>query len=185
MTKFFDAATKPPKGGWHFNIGGVRVEKYSESEILAELRKWRQNNGTYKGEDALVAELWTYYCGREPQRCKFGEPTVQAITPQASAVSRDLTPAVYGPWIWRFLNLAAVKFDREFFLRLCDQIIVMLDCPLCREEWRHILATEPPITLSDAREACEWVNRNHNRVNAKLGKQLFSYAQMMSEYGAP
>lgn len=184
MTKFFDAATRPPRGGWSFMIAGARVDRYSETEILSALRAWRVNNGTFQSEIALQEELWTYYCSREPERCGAKRGTV-AETPLAP---RELTKEVIGPWIWQFLNLAAVRWHpgmKDWFLSLCDMIIVLLDCPICRDEWRVLLAEHPPLDLSTRLQVCQWVNYVHERVNAKLGKSPYPYERMVREYGAP
>lgn len=186
--RFHNAHVIPPKGGWHYVLDGHRFDAYSEDDLVQEIRKYQRNNGVYKGEDAIVEALWRYLCRQEPNRCGDKQYMPSAEERAMPGAPRDLKPEVMGPWIWRFLNLAAVRWEpasHEFFLSVCDQIVVLLECPICREEWRRILATTPPTYISSRKQACEWVLGVHNSVNQRLGKTLFTYSQMVSEYGAP
>lgn len=184
IVKFYDRDVKPPKGGWHYVVNGQRIEGHSEGEVIGRIKQVRVNNGTYVSDKAIEAELWDYLCSRQPERCGRvnrapDQQRYQNIYP------RDITPAVYGPWIWQFLNFAAVRFDRDFFLHLCQQLVRMIDCPECRSEWQSILSADSPKDLSNAFEASHWVNKQHNRVNRKLGKPEYPYVAMIREYGAP
>jgi len=182
--KFFDAHVRPPRGGWTFTIAGRKVEKHSESEVISELRKWRQNNNTYVDDESLSREVWGYYCSREPERC--GQ-SASNVSPTA-IVPKDLTPEVVGPIIWKHLNLSAARWNpglREWFLSYLDIISVLIECPVCQNEWRSIVSEKSPVTLNSRLSVCQWVNWAHNRVNSKRGKSQFSYERMVIEYGAP
>lgn len=190
--RFFDASVRPPRGGWLFVVGGVQFEAYSEGDLVGEVAKWRRNNGTYVSDTSIEHEIWDYLCRREPDRC--GEtiyppaPAPEGTPAGALIVPREVTPAVQGPGIWLFLNTLAVQWApglHDYFLATCDAIIAMLECPECREEWRRLLADDPPLALGSKLQVCQWVNRNHNKVNAKLGKQEFPYWKMVTEFGAP
>lgn len=187
IVKFFNAHVIPPRGGWSFPINGQLVERHTESDIHAEVKRWRQNNGTFVSDEEITRELWAYYCKNQPERCGLSAKQV-ASTAASEVTPRDLTKEVIGPWIWQFLNLAAVRWQpgtHGFFLDLCDQIIVLLDCPICRNEWGHILHSRSPGPIKTRVQACEWANWAHNQVNARIGKNTYPYSRMVAEYGAP
>lgn len=185
IVKFTDRHVRPPRGQWSFPIQGELVTRYSEGEIIGEIRKWRQNNGTYIDDAAIERELWEYYCSRETKRCAGYQPRASQAQAVAPIVPRELTPEVQGPWIWQALNMAAVKFRKDFFLTLCDEVSFWLECPKCRNEWRSLLQEDPPEKLTSAKEACAWINKQHNRVNRRIGKAEFPYTEMVKIYGAP
>lgn len=188
--RFFDAHVRPPRGGWSFPFKGEVLTGYSESEIVDQIARVQRNNASFVSEAAISEELWAYYCRREPERCGLA-PTPPAPDGRPAPIDfmpRNVTPEVQGPPIWLFLNTLAVQWMpglHDYFLATCDAIIVMLECPVCREEWRKILADDPPAGLNAKYAVCQWVNRTHNRVNANKGKQDFPYWKMVTEFGAP
>jgi hypothetical protein len=183
IVKFHDVSVRPPRGGWHYKLAGQRIEANSQSELIALIRNHQKNNGVYNGDAEIERQLWQYYCLLEPSRCS-GSTTRQPRLEQPMKPV-EFTPKFYGPIIWRFLNFAAVRFNPEFFNRLCDALVAMIDCPECRDEWREILASEPPASLTTSHDACKWVLRQHNRVNAKLGKRTYTYAEAVAQYAFP
>jgi hypothetical protein len=188
MTRFFDAHIRPPKGGWSFPIGGTLVTRYSENDITDEIRKWRQNNGTYTSDAAITEELWAYYCARDPGRCGIRGEELKTLERAKALPPAEKTPEMQGRPIWMFLNTIAAQWlpgTHDYFLATCDAIIVILECPKCREEWRSLLAQFPPAALKSRFEVCRWVNKVHNEVNSRLGKSSYPYSRMVSEYAAP
>lgn len=186
IAKFFDAATKPPKGGWHFTLGELRFDGSNESEVMAKVKKWRQNNLTFVSDIDIEREVWAYWCARQPERCfQRGEKTAPAL---GTIKPAELTKQLQGPPIWTFLNTLAVVWEpglHPLFLNLCDSISVILQCPVCRFEWQSILRTNRPTNLASRLEVCRWVNDVHNQVNRSAGKPAYPYEQMVSQWGAP
>ena len=188
IAKFFDRQIKPPKGGWHFNLsGGVTLERHSESDILSALKAWRQNNRTFVSDLDLERELWTYYCSREPSRCK---PALSDASVQQSVTTGpvEVTKEMQGPPIWLFLNTLAAQWTpqlHDFFLSVCDNLSAILVCPICRSEWQRLCRNNSPRELSTRYAVCQWVNAVHNEVNGRLGKQVYPYSRMITEFGAP
>lgn len=186
IVRFFDVEIKPPRGGWAFPVGGTTVSRYSESEILTEVRKWRKNNGTFVSDDALLREMWQYWCAREPQRCGMLPADVAAAAKilQPRPVDKDLQ----GPPIWMFLNTLAVQWTEGFhpyFLMTCNAILGILECPDCMKEWRTLLNDYPPTSINSRVAACRWVNMVHNEVNKRKGGAIYPYERMVTEWGAP
>lgn len=186
IAKFFNAATKPPKGGWHFTLGEQRFDGSSESEVAAKLKKWRRNNLTFVSDVDIERELWAYWCGRQPERCYQRVDQTQVVL--GAVKPAELTKQLQGPPIWTFLNTLAAVWEpglHPLFLNLCDSISVILQCPLCRMEWQSILAEKRPTNLASRLEVCQWVNDVHNQVNSRAGKPNYPYEQMVSQWGAP
>lgn len=173
-------------GGWHYFYdpadGATMFKMASASEVIDELRRYRTNNRTLTGKEE--EEVWGYYCSRHPERCGQVVPAGGPVP----FLPRDQTPEFFGPIIWRFLNLAATRFDvigRDFFLATLLKTYDLMTCPDCREHWNEILGKENPSEIRDTKSACAWVNRIHNLVNARTGKAPYPYARMVTEYGAP
>jgi hypothetical protein len=181
VAKFHNRANVPPRGGWRYEVQGNSFEKYTEDDLISEIRAWRQNNGTFTSDAAIEAEIWQYFCAREPGRCGTGS-NAAAI---GNVVPRELSPVWYGPIIWRYLNFEAVRFEKSAFANICNRVLVLMDCPECVSEWSDILKAEPPSLLNTAYEACRWIWRQHNRVSAKKGKSEYTYERGVAEYGFP
>lgn len=186
MTKFHDAAERSPVGGWHFfydpSDGTTMFKKSSPDEVIDELVKYRRNNGQNFARASIEEQVWNYWCSRDPVRC--GQSAPSKVVP---FLPRDLTPKVFGPWIWPFLNLAAVRFDHigpERFFGILASVMQLMTCPECQKHWADILEANPP-EVNNAKEACQWVNRVHNLVNAITGAAQYGYEKMVVEFGAP
>lgn len=190
MIRFYDAQVRPPRGGWAYPVAGELVTAYSESELVDKIRKWEQNNGVFTTEADIQERLWEFFCDREPDRCgRHGVVSSIDRPPKPGlAVMADKTPELQGPPIWTFLNTLAAQWNpglHQYFLATVDAIIVILECPNCREEWRRIIGLHPPTDLATRLEVCHWVNDRHNDVNQRKGKSLFPYVRMVTEFGAP
>lgn len=187
IAKFFDRSIRPPRGGWHYNIpGGTLLERHSESEIIAAVKKWRQNNGSFVSDLDIERELWNYYCNREPVRCKAAKSDFVPDPVPAGPV--EVTREMQGPPIWLFLNTIAVQWTPElhdYFLRTVDTLSAIMVCPLCIQEWQTLCRTRNPRLITSRLGACQWVNAVHNEVNFRVGKSAYPYSRMVSEFGAP
>lgn len=186
IVKHFDTEIRPPRGGWSYPIAGEIVTKYSEGAIVGELKRWRVNNNTFVSDEALMREVWQYWCDREPERC--------GQLPGASSGSarlfqpRPVTKELQGPPIWTFLNTIAVQWTEglhPYFLATCNAILGVLECPDCRGEWRRLLNDYPPASIASRVAACQWVNLVHNEVNKRKGGSIYPYQRMVTEWGAP
>jgi len=188
IPKFHDAAERAPVGGWHYfynpSDGNTAFKLGSADEVIDELVKFRTNNRTFTSREDIEREVWRYYCSRHPDRCAQPIPA-EGVVPY---LPLDQQPEFFGPIIWRFLNLAATRYEftgRDFFMSLVQHTVNVISCPNCREEYIQLITEHPPTTISSTRQACEWVNMIHNFVNEKLDKQFYPYARMVTEYGAP
>lgn len=187
VNKFWNAASVPPRGGWHFTIQGERIERHSEGEIIDAIRKVRVNNGTFTSDADIERDLWRYYCAQEPKRCEqtsrhSREPAVVDVAP------REITKEFEGPKIWAFLNILAVVWEpslHNYFLQTVAAIVSVLQCPVCREEWRRTLAAFPVDSIQSRYDACRWVWTVHSSVNSRTEKAFYPYARMVTEWGAP
>lgn len=188
IPKFHDAAERSPIGGWHYYYNTLDrdtlFQRSSADEVIEELERYRRNNHTFTSRNDLEAEVWRYYCSRQPDRC--GQ--IDAPANPQPFLPNDQKPEFFGPIIWRFLNLAATRFQfagGDFFQQTIARVHDLMSCPTCREEWARILATNPTAGISTTLQACQWVNRVHNIVNLSKGKALYPYEQMVIDYGAP
>lgn len=186
IQKFHDAAERAPSGGWSYfydpSDGATMFKKSSPDEVIDEVVKYRRNNGQPHDRATIEAEIWRYYCSRHPERC--GGEAKSNVVP---FLPRDLKPADFGPPIWRFLNLAAVRFDHigpERFFQILASILPMMGCPECQAHWARIISDNPP-EVASAKEACRWVNKVHNLVNAITGAAQYSYEAGVTEFGFP
>lgn len=189
IAKFYDRQIKPPRGGWHFPLsGGNTLSRHSESDILAELKRWRKQNGTFVSDLDLERELWNYYCSREPARCRATTADAQKVASVSVSGPVEVTKEMQGPPIWTFLNTLAVQWTpglHDYFLATCDMLPAILVCPICTEEWRRLLRNRPPQALSTRFAVCQWLNAVHNEVNQRVNKPAYPYSRMVTEYGAP
>lgn len=187
IAKFWNRNTVPPRNGWHFTVGGQQITRYSENEILQELRQWRKNNGTYVSDAALEKEIWDYYCSREPERC--GTATVaNRSTATVTLVHKELSKEEIGRILWRHLNLFAASWTPQLkglFVQNVDVMLLLLSCPVCQNEWRQVVRDNPPHSISSRFQACQWAWNVHDQVNLRLGKTRYSYQQAAAEYGFP
>lgn len=188
ISKFHDASERAPVGGWHYfydpSDGSTMFKLGSADEVIEELVRFRSNNRTFTTREAIEREVWRYYCSRHPDRCGQTAPAEGA----KPFLPLDQQPEFFGPIIWRFLNLAASRFEfigRDAFMLILQHVLNLMACPDCRNEWATILATNPPTAINTTKDACRWVNEVHNLVNVRKGKSLFTYEQMVTDYGAP
>ncbi len=179
----------PPRGGWAIELDGRDYAAFSEGELVEKIARFRRNNGGDTNETNIRRTIWNVFCHREPQRCSDRRnPANEVAIAAAPVVQRDLKPEVMGPWIWQFLNLAAVRWNPGsslWFNSTLDMVTVLLECPICREEWRTVLHDNPPAGFQTPRDVCIWLNNAHNAVNIRIGKAIYPYYRMVSEYGAP
>lgn len=184
IAKFYNRETKPPRGGWKIVVDGVELLGWSEGELLEALARHRKRLGTFVSMLDCEREMWVHFCRREAKRCGL---TVDSQQP-GPAVPREIDKAFFGPIIWRMLNLAAATWTPEahrYFVDFCEYLLFTITCPECRTEWREILDSKPPTGLNTKQAICHWVNDRHNEINRRTGKAIFSYDQMVREYGAP
>lgn len=185
VVKFFDIDIRPPRGGWAYTYKGVPHSAHSEGELIESILALERNNGRQTPREEIEREIWTKYCANEPTRCGFLPHEVPA---QPALAPREVTKELQGPPIWGFLNTMAVQWQpgiREMFAGICEGIISIMVCPICRTEWRAILDAKHPGKLETRYEVCRWLWDAHNTVNSRAGKSFYSYERFVSEWGAP
>ena len=142
-------------GGWHYyydvNNRETLFRLYSPEAVQDEIIKYRTNNRTFTNAQDVERELWAYWCSLHPERC--GLPATPANA--GPLLPLDQRPEFFGPIIWRFLNLAASRFDetgKEFFLQLTGAIFSLMGCPDCRQEYASIVAVDPPSKVNSKKK---------------------------------
>jgi hypothetical protein len=189
IPKFFDAEIRPPVGGWHYFTNpsnhNTLFRKQSADAVIDEIQRYERNNGKQRPREEIEREVWQYWCSLQPERCGGAPQQAGGIVPM---LPKDIGKEFFGPIIWRFLNLAAVRFEftgRDYFLSTVQHVHNLMTCPTCRQHWLHLLEKYPPTRITTTKEACVWVNTVHNEVNAIAGKGEYPYSRMVTEYGAP
>jgi len=150
---------------------------------MARLRK---NNGSYVNEASIEAELWDYFCSREPVRCGKMPHEVAAMSKPLK--SREITKELQGGPIWTFLNTLAAVWEEglhPYFLATCNAIVSILECPDCQREWRLILKETPPSGLKNKLSVCRWVWNAHNTVRRRIGRADYPWEAAVKEWGFP
>lgn len=84
--------------------------------------------------------------------------------------SREVTPAVWGPPLWRELEAWAASADLSTVPAYLEAFALRVPCGGCREHWRGIVAAHPP----DVSDLVRWAVDRHNDVNLLLGKPVFA-----------
>lgn len=95
------------------------------------------------------------------------------------------TPALWGNSMWFMIHVIAQTFpdapstaDKAAYLRFYKSLADVLPCGTCREGYARIIVTRPTVlgpTVMLSRHALfKWTVDVHNRVNAKLGKEVNS-----------
>ena len=94
----------------------------------------------------------------------------------------------WGPAGWKFLHSLTFAYPNSptleqqrsadlFFSSMAN----LLPCDACQEHYREEIARHPADTRSQATLSA-WLVDLHNRVNARLNKPIFSYAQAAQQY---
>lgn len=174
-------------------IDGHEFNGTTESMVVDRLREYRINNGTYRDDDSLRAELWRYWCGREPGRCNEPANSAAGYVSEASVSSDGTAPASWatsqGAKMWRELHFHAAAvyksgtIDPMALRRWLEMFNRAIGCQECRDNWNFEVAQLPP-ALSSGQAFFEWTVAIHNAVNARIGKPQFLLADAYRDYQA-
>jgi hypothetical protein len=96
----------------------------------------------------------------------------------------------WGPAAWKFLHTVTFAYPHNPSLeqqRAADAMFsslgALLPCDRCKDHYQNEFALHPPDTRNGATLSA-WLVDLHNRVNARLGKPQFSYAQAAKTYAS-
>jgi len=93
----------------------------------------------------------------------------------------------WAPSAWKFLNAVAYSYpvkpdiaERQKMHRFLVSLSDVLPCSLCRRHFQKAVSGEALTDddLSSRNKLVAWLNRTHNEVNQRLGKQQISIEQM-------
>lgn len=95
----------------------------------------------------------------------------------------------WGPIGWEFLHQVAIGYpndpsneERQWALVFLNSVSHILPCVECQHHFQQLLREFPP----DVRNSCTfqtWLFHAHNKVNQRLGKEIFTQDQYHRKYG--
>lgn len=191
IVKFFDSAERPPRGGWVATIRGREYVANTESGVVDAVRDTWINNGTYRDDSEIRAELWQFWCAREPDRCRqpgaahAGYATTSVVSVDGSQPADWKTSD--GPKAWaKFHFYAAALYkqgsiDEMAVRRWLELFRREIACFDCRQSWELDIAKLPP-AFSTAQAFFEWSVAIHNAVNSRVGHPQFPLAEAYNLY---
>lgn len=189
--KFYDVSERPPRGGWIAFVYGREYAATTESGVVDAVREDLQNNQRYVNDAQIIAELWRYWCSREPGRCHQPARALAGFTTEQSPAADGSQPADWktaqGPRLWAKLHYFAVAMYRQGSIdpmavrRWLELFGREIACEDCRQKWNLENAILPP-ALGTPTAFFEWTVGIHNAVNSRLGKPQFSLEQAYALY---
>lgn len=115
---FHDAAERPPIGGWQYPfdpVSKVRTARgHSPDEVFQQVKAYRLNNGQFRSEQELWAEMWAYWCEKEPKRCSASKempPLTVLVKNAAGAVIRTAAGILSGDTVVADEDLKAHRLE--------------------------------------------------------------------------
>lgn len=183
IVKFFDAHSRPPRGGYLVTIEGLDFSGNDESQVQQQVSQWRRNNGTFTSEEDISAELWRYWCNRDPERCRVSggkpdgtvEPKPRPVEARPEVIRRGRYASsmdTEGPRLWAQLHVEALGAELDppgyrtaKFSYFVSRWAASIHCDKCRSTFSLILARMP----IPASQFFEWSVAVHNAVNAEPG----------------
>jgi hypothetical protein len=191
------ADNRPPTGGWSI----IYIEKgqkfdcsarsaYKVVELITEIQKI---NHTFTTIDAVWDYCNDIWRARDPKRA-IPEEMENRMPELPKVMQRDhwkIEPSRYGSMVWRWLHMFGTFFEQDAWDMALKRTQSLLDpnispntgCPECSKEFAQILATDPPTSVHNEREAAEWTWRVHNRVNRRIGAPQVSFKDAAKFYG--
>lgn len=178
VSKFFDVAERPPRGGWLVMIEGVEYYAQSESALVEKIRQeWRNNNRSFTTLD-IERAIWAYFRAREPGRSTVDVP-IRNIRSADGSNPFDWGH-MEGPKLWKLLHTHAAllisqggQLDEMTERRFLEGFRQLIRCDDCRIHWNMELGKLPPV-LTNPTAFFYWTVAIHNAVNNRLGKPLMS-----------
>lgn len=191
IVKFYDAAERPPRGGWNLVLGGRSYNANSESGVVDQVRDFQINNGSYLDDDTIREELWRHWCAREPERCCQPSAGAQGYVFETAVSSDGSQPASWkesqGAKKWAELHYFAAAvyksgtIDSMAVRRWLVTFHRSIGCEDCRNTWALEQALLPP-ALNTGQAFFEWTVAAHNSVNGRIGKPQFPLAEAYNLY---
>jgi len=96
----------------------------------------------------------------------------------------------WGPAAWKFLHSITFSYpdvptldEQRAAESLFNSISILLPCSTCRTHYVNEINSNPPDTRSKS-TLTSWLVDIHNRVNLRLGKPIFSYANATEVYAS-
>lgn len=191
IVKFFDASERPPRGGWVATIRGREHVANSESGVVDAARDAWINAGEYRDDDEIRAELWRFWCAREPERCRQPGQANAGYTSDKAPSSDGSAPAPWktaeGPTLWRKLHYYGAALYKQGSIdamatrRWLETFRREIACEDCRNNWSLELGQLPP-ALNTATLFFEWTVAIHNAINSRVGHPQFSLPDAYALY---
>lgn len=107
-----------------------------------------------------------------------------------SSQQLSIPPAVWGPFFWHTMHLAALGYGtnptlpekraaKEFY----ESLAYMIPCPICKTHYSDFLK-KYPITpsLDNRKNLFSWTVQIHNAVNESLNKRQYTEAEGIQFY---
>jgi hypothetical protein len=99
-----------------------------------------------------------------------------------------LSTSHWGPSAWNFLHSITFSYpdnpsleEQRSIEKLFDSLTLHLPCNECREHYVSELSRNP-IDARSKTSLSVWLVDLHNRINSRLGKPLFLYADAIQKY---
>ena len=101
-----------------------------------------------------------------------------------------MNPKFWGPHGWIFLHAATMNYpknptveDKTIYRDFFNSLRKVLPCEKCAYHYRQHIVDDPIEPELESRDKLvRWLIKIHNKVNADLGKKLYTYEQVMEEF---
>ena len=162
--KLIDRRNEPPGSWtWTMDLRDGTVRRFgpapSFSQLLRDVQRFCLQN-SYRAP--TEAQMEAYFCRKTAGRgCVQGE----------SRTPGEMSPHIYGPWIWSVMHLHGLHFRKDSWLSLMNFASGLLaavnshGCVQCARHWADWLDRHPPDKVESASEAAVWSWAAHDNAN--------------------
>ena len=101
-----------------------------------------------------------------------------------------MNPKFWGPHGWIFLHAVTMNYpknptnhDKHVYANFFKSLQKVLPCEKCCVHYSQNIQEYPIEPALESRDSLvRWLIKIHNKVNADLGKKLYTYEQVMEEF---
>lgn len=195
---FMHAHSRSIPGGWGVSYPSGATMFRAEGppqQVIDKICQFQKERGVFNSEYAVYLYCVRVWAQRAPDRF---DPKMMPKDVGDSAMfsaRKLMTVDDYGPIIWRMFYILHLNFDKDFFLAMINWVSGVLDplnhdndntgCPMCFDHWVEYLKSSPPTKVRTREDMVRWVMTCHNNVRKSQGKNPFTYADMVEQFGAP